>query len=430
MKGRLNLFQRAMLRWRELHPYNAVHVLRIDAPLDAPQLEAAIAASLEAWSLTGLVLDAARHRYEYRGGPARVALRVVPGGAAPLDVVAAEIERELNTPFAANGPQQPFRFFAVEGTGRFHLGLAYDHYVAGGDSIAMLLSRIALRLAGAGAPPVPPPELYPATYRRLFARHPGAAVAGLRATSAIRASCRRSVRPRFPHGDGTANGFALVRLAPEEFAALARAAKTWGVTLNDAMLALALRAVAPFAGERNPADRRHELGAASILSVRADYQPGPAAAFGVFLSSFRVAHPLPAGTTLPDLARDVHAQSQRVKRDRLYLQNLLAMGGSAIVWRFLDRRQRLGLVAKTYPVWVGVSMLNVNALWPEAGGRPPVPEYIRGVPTGPLAPLVIAVTTAADVLYAGLSYRTVAFTREEIDKMAAFLVQDVRGLLP
>ena len=34
MRGRLNLFQVAMLRWREFHPYNAVHVVELAQPLD------------------------------------------------------------------------------------------------------------------------------------------------------------------------------------------------------------------------------------------------------------------------------------------------------------------------------------------------------------------------------------------------------------
>ena len=42
MKGRLNLFQASMLRWRELHPYNAVHVVRIARPLVAADLQHAI----------------------------------------------------------------------------------------------------------------------------------------------------------------------------------------------------------------------------------------------------------------------------------------------------------------------------------------------------------------------------------------------------
>ena len=61
MKGRLNLFQAAMLRWRDLHPYNAIHVVRIDRPLDAARLQALIARQLDALGLTGFLLDTARH---------------------------------------------------------------------------------------------------------------------------------------------------------------------------------------------------------------------------------------------------------------------------------------------------------------------------------------------------------------------------------
>ena len=46
MKGRFNLFQAAMLRWRTLHPYNAVHVAAVCQPFDPAKLEAAIAGQL------------------------------------------------------------------------------------------------------------------------------------------------------------------------------------------------------------------------------------------------------------------------------------------------------------------------------------------------------------------------------------------------
>ena len=60
MKGRLNLFQAAMLRWRALHPYNAVHVVRLGQPIDAARLEAALREQFESLGLTGLELDARR----------------------------------------------------------------------------------------------------------------------------------------------------------------------------------------------------------------------------------------------------------------------------------------------------------------------------------------------------------------------------------
>ena len=40
--GRFNLFQRMMLRWRELHPYNPVHVVHVPQALDAGRLGACI----------------------------------------------------------------------------------------------------------------------------------------------------------------------------------------------------------------------------------------------------------------------------------------------------------------------------------------------------------------------------------------------------
>ncbi len=52
------------------------------------------------------------------------------------------MERQLNLAFPAGGRIEPFRFFAVEAAPAFHLGLAYDHFIAGGDSIARLLQRL------------------------------------------------------------------------------------------------------------------------------------------------------------------------------------------------------------------------------------------------------------------------------------------------
>ena len=63
-----------------------------------------------------------------------------------------------------------------------------------------------------------------------------------------------------------------------------------------------------------------------------------------------------------------------------------------------------------------------------AGGPEPTPEYLRAVSTGPLAPLVIAVTTAAGVLHAGISYRTAAFTPADVDRIAAGIIERVRRL--
>jgi hypothetical protein len=99
VNGRLNLFQAAMLRWRDLHPYSAVHAIRIEQPLDAARLSTVIDAHLEARGLTGLTLDVARERFEYAGGPGKAALVVHAGGDDPLQV----LQREIACPSRAMG---------------------------------------------------------------------------------------------------------------------------------------------------------------------------------------------------------------------------------------------------------------------------------------------------------------------------------------
>jgi hypothetical protein len=137
---------------------------------------------------------------------------------------------------------------------------------------------------------------------------------------------------------------------------------------------------------------------------------------------------VPSGITLEALARDVHAVTSQVKREKLYLQTLLAMRYVQVAWRMLGPRQRAGFYAKSYPIWAGVSALNVNALWTRDNGAAPPPVYIRGVPTGPIAPLVVAVTTVGDVMYAGVSFRTAAFDRGDIDNLWSGLARRVEQL--
>ena len=424
MKGRLNLFQALMLRWRELHPYTAVHVVRIERPLDAPRLTAILDRQLRALGLTGFALDVRRKRFAYTEGPAETTLAVHAGGRQPSKVVAQTIERELNEPFARDGPLSPFRFFCIDGGTWFHLGLAYDHVIAGGDSIVVLLEGVVARYCG-DKPEAPPPRLldrYPPTYGRLFFRHAASALRGLRFMPAMAASCRRTVRPGYPRGADPRNGFAYRRLDSPKVTVLVNIARAWGVTVNDMLLAILLKALEPFAGDRFPAQARHELAVASIVNLRGDLRSDPNTTFGQFLSAFRVSHPVPPGISLQQLARDVHVETAHIKGRKLYLQSLLAIAASGALWRFLSPEQRAGFYAKNYPAWGAITLVNVDALWATAGGRMPPPDYLRAVSTGPLAPLVVAVTSAADILHAGVSYRTAAFTAEDIDEMTDGIV--------
>jgi hypothetical protein len=430
LAGRLNLFQRMMLRWRELHPYNPVHVVLIPAPLDRARLQACIDRHLESLGLTGLVVDLKRWRFRYAGGPANADLSVRAAGADPISVLSAEIEREFNAWFPDEIRTTPFRFVAVDAGGEFHLALAYDHFVAGGDSIALLLRDIAERYTG-GVPAeaaLQPLEMYPATYRSLLLRHPLWVLQGLTGLPRMVASARRSFRPRYGSAGDQYNAFKLFSLGPGVLDGLRGASKAWGVTFNDLLMASVLQALAPLAPERARQPRRRELAVASIVNIRDDFGPAARAALSPFLASFRVSHPVPAGIGLRELVRAVHAETARVKAKRADLVSLLALGVSGLMWPFLSLRQRARFFIKYHPAWAGITTLNVNTLWGRRDGRDAPFDYIRAVPTGPLCPMVFAVTTVRDVLHVGVSYRTAAFSPAAIDGVAKEFVRCVESL--
>jgi hypothetical protein len=131
---------------------------------------------------------------------------------------------------------------------------------------------------------------------------------------------------------------------------------------------------------------------------------------------------------LRELASFVHAETSRVKRGKLYLQTLLAIGVSGLQWRFLSVEQRQGFHAKNYAVWAGLTPLQLDALWPAARGYPFRVEYVRAVATGPLSPIVVALTTLGEVVQIALSFRTAAFERERVESIMADMMDCIRSL--
>ena len=398
--GRLNLFQAVMLRWRDLHPYCAAHVVDLATPLDTGRLATTIAGVLEAAGLTGLTLDRRRGRYVFAGGPAQVALDVEPAGDDVDAAVAAAIERRINVAFPSDGPLDPFLFFAVPTPAGFRLGISYDHVFAGGDSIAVLLSWIVARYQAPTQAAVAVPRLGvdPPGYGRLFAAQLRALLGGLPALSALVRAARRSVRPRVEHPEDGRNGFLRIPLAPGRNNALRAAGRLWGVSTVDLLLAAMLLAVAPLVPDRG-SGRRRDLAVASIVNIRADFQPPADAVFGQFLSAFRVSHPVSAGASLRSVATDIAATTREVKSRKLYLQSLLLIALARPLLALMSPGRRARFFFKHHPAFAGLTMLNVDALWPATA------PYLRAASTGPLTLMVLAATIARGELSVGVTYR-------------------------
>ena len=430
LRGKLNLFQAMMLRWRELHPYIAVHIVRLNQPLEPAQLKRRIEGRLETAGLTGLVLDRRHGRFEFRGGAASIELTILAVGSDANHVTEREIERQLNLPFPPDGAFVPFRFFAVDAGASFYLGLAYDHFIAGGDSIAVLLEKLCDDYAtdGTQAAAAPwAPRRYPRTFSWLFLRHMRRTVAGFARLPSLALNCRRAFRAPCRAGQDPANGFLSARIGHPAFAAVVRTAKAWGVTVNDLFLAALLLALAPVAAKRATSHHRKELAVASIVNLRGEFEASAGETFGQFLTSLRVSHLVPPGIGLPQLTREIHMQTARIKEHKLYLQTLLALGWVAFAWRFLGPDRRQCFLAKHYPIWAGITSLNIDSLWVDLRAGAPA-EYLRAVPTGPLAPLVVAATTLGGVLQLGFSFRAADISRDTVQRVADEFIRHIETL--
>src|SRR5262249_48354920 len=153
------------------------------------------------------------------GGDAAVKLNVLAGGTDPSAARDAEIERQLNIAFDAEGRIDPFRFFAIDAGTSFHLGVAYDHFVAAGDAIVRLLKNI---IDGTGEAVAAATRLnpYAPSYAHLFWREKGALLAGLANLPGLAAECRRAARPRYQSPEDGYNAFTSFRIEPPERATL------------------------------------------------------------------------------------------------------------------------------------------------------------------------------------------------------------------
>jgi hypothetical protein len=417
MQGRLNSFQKSMLQWDEMHPYSAVHVVRIRGALEATRLRTCINTIVGNRGLTHLTLDCVKGTFQYEGGPANCQIRTVGGDAGPLSTLVAEMERQLNLRFDHTRPFSPFRFLVAPAGDSFFLGLVYFHPVADAESVVCLLKDIVTAYAEEGARGGGDSlDLYPDHRAHLLRCHPMVMARKLLTLPAQVRNLRQSCRAKYGDADNMANGFVFFSIGPENLRWLLAAAKSWGVTVNDLFIALLMKSLSPCAAARAEARKRRMISVGCIVNLRNDLGADSQRAFGLCLGSFTVTHEVPDGISLRELAGDIRQQTSAIKRHKLYHATPLELGFARFMLKFFSPERGKRFYAKHYPLWGGITNMNLNLLW-EQGGRNAPLDYFRGVSTGPVTPLVLSVTTIADRVNLGLSYRTTVFSKPGIEDL-------------
>jgi len=419
MAGKLNIFQKTMIQWNALHPYNAIHVVRIRGQFDQARLTRAINSQLECWGLTRIAIDERKGSFHYHGGPANSEIKVVQGEKDPHVALRDEIEKQLNTPFMGKATIDPFRFFVVQEQDAFYLGLVYCHLISWAECIIFLLKHVVTRYMDRDEPSLDPPlNLYPESYCRLFKINPKSLLMWLCTLPSFISDLRKSCRPPNTNFEDHRVAFSFFSVDPERLQSLIRTGKLWGVTLNDIFLALLLTAISPLAQDRVHEARRKMISIASIVNIRRDLGLDIQNTFGLFLGSFIVTHAVPEGIHIENLAEDIHRQTLRIKRSQLYMRTTLGLALARLLTPLFSPLAQNKFYPKYYPLWGGITNVNINTFWKHGDQGVPA-DYFRAVSTGPVAPLVFSITTVNDVLNIGVSFKPSVFSREDVDRIIA-----------
>ncbi len=416
MKGRLNVFQRTMLLWNDLSPYNAVHVVKITQPLMLEKLQFIVNETLERLGLTGFVICRRKKRFSYEGGPANIEIKIIHGSEEPFAHLTQAVEEELNQSFLTEPKINPFRFFVVTADHYFYFGLTYFHVIAGVDSIIVLLRKIVSSYLGQEvSETLKPLKLYPKSYRYHLLRHIPSFLWWFYYFPDHIVDIRASFRPRFSDMKEHHLGFIGFSVPPAQFHTFSSKAKSWGVTLNDMFLAVLLKSLAPLAQDRIKQTRRKKLSVASIVNIRKDLFFDQPEVFGLFLSSFSVSHLVPDGIRLEDLARDVHRETRKIKAHKLYLGSLIELVLALKLIPSFGDSKRTKFYPKKFPLWGGLTNIDLKTQWKESKDLPV--DYFRAVSAGPALPLVFSVTTVKDTFNIGVSFNKDVFGRKSTEKI-------------
>jgi NRPS condensation-like uncharacterized protein len=404
-----------MLQWNDLHPYNAVHVVRIPRLLELNHLRDVINSTLETQGLIGLTLNRKQGTYWYEGGPALSEIRIIESRQGARTALELEIEYQLNTAFALHERFSPFRFFVAPGQDYFWLGVVYFHAMADAESIVLLLRRVTEAYQGKISTEVSQPvEIYPRGHELMLSR-PALLARKICALPSQAGNMRSSCRPPFRDPQDLNNGFVFFALEPRPLLVLGKAAKSAEVTLNDLFLALLMKSLSPLATRRALAPRRRRISVGCIVNLRKDLGLDRQQTFGLFLGSSVVTHEVPDEMSVIDLAKAIRRQTLALKQHKLYLATPLELGLARFLFSLYSTRGRQKFYQKNYPLWGGITNMNLNALWQTQDAAKPL-DYFRAVSTGPATPLVLSVTTVNDFANIGLTFRSTVFSERDIER--------------
>ena len=424
---RLNQFQRTMVQWSGVHPYHAVHVLKVVAPLIRECFEERLNLVLEQCGLAFLTINEGRGTYAYAGGNPHCQVREVADHGDPMAAIDGEIAWQLNEPFATGAPFTPFRFFLMNANGASYLGIAYFHAVADAEAISRLLFAIARASFAEEMPALADASLRPLRGSRMPTGSPFHFLQRTRAALNRFQTMRKSIRSPSCDSNDFRNDYFGICFDAEQTRVVLAHAKEWGLTVNDLCLAALLKAISVSAREVHwYKTYRPLLSVGCVVNGRRDLPEKRRRDFGLFLGSFAVTQNVSGEVTMQSLAHMVRARTLAVKRHKLYLAAPLEFMISRFMFGRMSLEKQRNFYRKAYPLWGGITNMNMGALR-QSNDDLLMVDYFRAVSAGPAMPMVIGVTGVEGVLNFGISFRPTVLPEADVREIVARFIALLTG---
>ncbi|HTL29416.1 MAG TPA: condensation domain-containing protein [Tepidisphaeraceae bacterium] len=415
--GKLNVFQRLVRQWDELHPYNAAQVLHLRGAPDLGRWASDWNRTLREMGLGRISVHGARFTYHELNG-------VLEPLNARFIHSACELERyiadELNRPFDSRD-DLPFRPFILSGEGSYYAGIVYHHWVADSASIRMLLREWFLRQFDPTHSRHEKLQIAARGYWQQFGPHRSRWELTEGLLSSVRWSSRfkRVRRIECPEFSKFDVGFALHEFPQEIVGPVKEFARRQTVTVNDVFLAAMAEACNQFVPVVQTT-KRQDLALGTIVDLRSRGQDDLSDTFGIFLGFTSVICRPDDLSDWPRLLRHVARQSAAQKRTGVPEASMIRMLAGIVAARMMrmKREKIVNFYRKRIPLAGGISNVNLNRDWPQRYHPDPLMQYIRVSPTGPMMPLVFTTTTLGDTLNFGLTYREAVISRERAGQIA------------
>ena len=403
----LNIFQRCIRVWEETHPYNAAQILHIQGTPDLQKLTDTWNDALASSGLGAARVDGRHFCYE---SPPRQELTIVE----PSQGLEAHITQEINRPFAnvtratRNQPctTMPFRPFLLSHGDSFHLGVMYQHWVADSISLRMLLKEWFCRLYDPASATSNPLQVPHGGFWRYFGPGPGNWSLSKGAFTLARSMSQfKSARRLHELNDDHRVACSIHRIPDGMIDDLLQIARRRKMTLNDLFLA-ALAKACDEHGAAPPNADRPDLALGSIVDLRSMSTENLENTFSLFLGFTAVVAPASLLADRDRLIDHIAHQNARQKQHKAAHTSMLRMTVGYAQGIFLSQKQLASFYRNYLPFSGGISNVNMNRSWPAHYHPTPLLDYLRVAPTGPMVPLVIAITTIGKKFSFVLTRRT------------------------